>query len=162
MTDETNQNASVQPVELYQFEGADVNQEGDETARLRGYFPLSPGTPNASDVAAEDLMMVCIELEPGNHLPTHRDSNEELLIATQGTVEATVGEETVEVSAGECVVVPEMAPHGMRNVGDETAHVLGVFPNDELTATFEASMQPFGTAEITVEPKRTEEETADH
>ena len=160
MTDETTSNPTVQPVELYRFEGADVHQEGDETARLRGYFPLSPGTPNASDVAAEDLMMVCIELEPGNHLPTHRDSNEELLVATRGTVEATVDEETVTFSAGACVVVPEMAPHGMRNVGDETAHVLGVFPNDELTATFDAPLEPFGTAEITV-ASHPEEEAAD-
>ena len=160
MTDDTNPNASVQSVELYQFEGADVWQEGDENARLRAYFPLSPGTPNASEVGAVDLTMVCIELEPGNHLPTHRDSNEELLVVTGGTVEASVDEETVELSTGECVVVPEMAPHGMRNVGDETAHVLGVFPNDELTATFEAPLEPFGTAEITVASNP--EETADH
>lgn len=86
----------LEPVDLHDFEGADVWQEGDERARLRGYFPLSPGTPNASDVSAEDLMVVSFELEPGNYLPTHRDSDEELLVVTAGTVEAAVGIRRIE------------------------------------------------------------------
>lgn len=142
----------LRPVRLYQFEGTDVWQEGDEHARLRGYFPLSPGTPGASEVSGDDLMMVCIELEPGNYLPTHRDSNEELLHVTAGTVEATVGTETTVLSAGEVTLIPGEVPHGFRNVGNETAHVLGIFPNDELTATFEKPLEPFGTAVLTIGP----------
>ncbi|WP_423745703.1 cupin domain-containing protein (plasmid) [Haladaptatus sp. SPP-AMP-3] len=142
----------LQPVRLYKFEGTDVWQEDDEHARLRGYFPLSPGTPQASEVSGEDLMLVCIELEPGNYLPTHRDSNEELLHVTAGTVEATVGNATTELSAGEIALVPVEVPHSIRNVGDETARILGIFPSDELTATFEKPMEPFGTAVITIGP----------
>lgn len=137
-------------VQLYQFDGVDVWQPGDDHARLRGYFPLSPGTPNAGDVAAEDLMLVCIEIEPGNHLPTHRDSNEELLVVTAGHVTAEIGEERVDLPEGSCAVVPEMVPHGIRNDGAETARVLGFFPNDELTATFEAPLEPFGTNVVTI------------
>lgn len=140
----------VTAVDLHDFEGSDVWQESDERARLRGYFPLSPGTPNASGVAAEDLMVVSFELGPGNRLPTHRDGNEELLVVTEGTVEAAVGDETVAVSAGECVVVPEMVPHGVANVGDGLARVVGFFPDDELTSTFDAPLQPFGTSEHSV------------
>lgn len=132
-------------VELYQFDGADVRMEGDEHARLRGYFPLSPGTPNASDVGSEELMIVCMEIQPGDHLPTHTDSNEELLLVTAGRVEASVGDETVELATGECAIVPEMVPHGLRSVGDEPARVIGFFPNDELTSTFEKPLMPFGT-----------------
>ncbi|MGM0590079.1 MAG: cupin domain-containing protein [Halobacteriota archaeon] len=134
---------NVQVVGLHQFEGADVWQEGDEHAQLRGYFPLSPGTPNASDVSAEGLMVVSFELDPENYLPSHRDSNEELLVVTEGAVEATVGDETVELSAGEMAVVPVDVPHSVRNVGDERARVVGFFPNTELTATFEAPLMPF-------------------
>jgi len=142
----------LRPVRLYQFEGRDVWQEGDEHARLRGYFPLSPGTPGAGDVSGDDLMMVCIELEPGNYLPTHRDSNEELLHVTTGTVEATVGKTTMELTAGEMTLVPFDVPHSIRNVGSGTAHVLGIFPNDELTSTFEKPLEPFGTAVLTIGP----------
>lgn len=140
------------PVRLYQFEGTDVWQEGDDHARLRGYFPLSPGTPQASEVSGEDLMLVCIELEPGNYLPTHRDSNEELLHVTAGTVETTVDEETTEQSAGEITLVPVDVPHSIRNVGRDTARILGIFPSNELTSTFEKPLEPFGTAVLTIGP----------
>lgn len=140
----------LRTVELDRFEGADVWMEDDEHARLRGYFPLSPGTPNASGVAGEELMVVSMEIEPGDYLPTHTDSNEELLLVLAGRVEAAVGDETAELAAGECAVVPEMAPHGLRNVGDEPARVVGVFPNDELTSTFEKPLMPFGTNVVTI------------
>ncbi|WP_101297266.1 cupin domain-containing protein [Halegenticoccus soli] len=151
MTAETRQRVeNAQAVELYRFDGTDVWQEGDERARIRGYFPLSPGTPNAGDVSGDGLMIVCMEIEPGNYLPTHRDSNEELLLVTAGRVEASVGDETVELSEGECTIVPEMAPHGLRNVGEEPARVIGFFPNDELTATFEEPLMPFGSEVVSV------------
>ncbi|WP_306056703.1 cupin domain-containing protein [Natronococcus wangiae] len=141
---------AARAVDLYQFEGAGVYQEGDDRARIRGYFPLSPGTPNASDVGAEDLMLVCIEIEPGNYLPSHRDSNEELLVVTDGAVEATVGDGTIDLQAGQYAVVPEMVPHGLHNAGDETARLLGFFPETELTAAFEETLQPFGTDVVTI------------
>lgn len=141
---------TARAVDLYQFEGADVHQEGDEHARIRGYFPLSPGTPNASDVGAEDLMIVCIEIGPGDYLPSHRDSNEELLVVTAGAVEATIGDETIDLEADQCAVVPEMEPHELHNTGDEPAHVIGFFPENNLTATFDDVLQPFDSAVVSV------------
>ncbi len=32
-----------------------------------------------------------------------------------------------------------------RNIGRETAHILGIFPSDELTVTFEKPLEPFDT-----------------
>lgn len=148
-------------VDLYQFEGTDAYQEGDERARVRGQFALTPGMPNGTDAGAEELMMVCIEIEPGDNLPSHRDSNEELLVVIEGTVAATVGDETVTLETGQAAVVPEMAPHGLENAGDGTARVLGIFSGTELTATFEGPMEPFGTAELTIGPMPTDEESAD-
>ncbi|QFU83303.1 cupin domain-containing protein [Natronorubrum aibiense] len=148
---------ATRAVDLDQFEGMDVSQVDDDRARLRAYFPLTPGMPNGTDAGATETMLVCIELEPGNYLPSHRDSNEELLVATSGRVEATVGDETISLEAGQCAVVPKMEPHGLENTGDETAHIIGFFPNTELTATFEAPLEPFGTAEITIEPAATDE-----
>ncbi|MFC4247448.1 cupin domain-containing protein [Natribaculum luteum] len=146
-------------VDVHRFDGVDVWQDGDERARIRGYFPLSPGTPNAGDVSGEDLMIVSIEIESGNYLPTHRDSNEELLLVTEGAVEATVGDETVGLSSGECTIVPKMEPHGLRNVGDDTARVVGFFPNDELTATFDAPLFPFESSVVTIGGETDDPET---
>jgi len=148
-TDESQQ-SGIEPVDVFDFEGTEVWQESDPHARLHGYFPLSPGTPNAGDVAAEDLMVVSMEIDPDDYLPTHRDSNEELLLVLGGRVEAWVDDETVELEVGECLVVPEMAPHGLRNVGDEPARVVGFFPDDDLTATFEEPLEPFGTNVVAI------------
>lgn len=135
----------LQATPLDRFDGVDVWMESDDHARLRAYFPLSPGTPNASGVAPERLMVVSMEIQPDDYLPTHTDSNEELLVVLAGTVEATVGDESAVLSTGECAVVPEMVPHSLRNAGDEPARVLGCFPETELTGTFEDTLQPFGT-----------------
>ncbi|SEH11935.1 Cupin domain-containing protein [Natronorubrum sediminis] len=150
----TSKNHSEAPraVDLDQFEGADVYQESDEHARVRGYFPLTPGMPNGTDAGAEESMIVCIEIEPGNYLPSHEDSNEELLVVTAGAVEATVGDDTIDLRAGQCAVVPEMVPHAISNTGEETAYVIGFFPNTELTATFDETLEPFGSAELAIGP----------
>jgi quercetin dioxygenase-like cupin family protein len=152
MTAETNPRpgADVRSVALYQFDGTDVWQEGDDRARLRGYFPLSPGTPNAGELSGEDLTMVCMEIEPGNYLPTHRDSAEELLLVIEGRVEASVDDATIDLRTGDCTIVPEGAPHGLRNVGEDPARVVGIFPRGELTATFEHPLVPFESATVHV------------
>ncbi|MDS0259010.1 cupin domain-containing protein [Haloarcula sp. S1CR25-12] len=151
MTPRTNTPEQSPPaVELYQFEGTEVWMDDDEHARLKGYFPLSPGAPNGTDAGATDCAIVCLEIQPGEYLPTHRDSAEELLLVTAGTVEASVGEESVRLPTGSCTVVPEMAPHSVRNVGDEPARVIGYFPSSEMTATFERPLQPFGTTVVAV------------
>lgn len=137
-------------VELYQFEGTEVWMDDDEHARLTGYFPLSPGTPNGTDAGATACAVVCMEIQPGDYLPTHRDSAEELLLVTAGAVEATVGDETVRLGTGDCAVVPEMEPHGIRTVGDDPARVIGYFPTTEMTATFERPLQPFGTNVVAI------------
>jgi quercetin dioxygenase-like cupin family protein len=140
----------VQGVDLYQFDGTDVWQEGDEHARLRGYFPLSPSTPNASEVFGEDLMIVCMEIEPTNYLPTHTDSNEELLLVIAGKVEASIDDEMVELSEGECAIVPKMAPHSLRNSGEESARVIGFFPDNQLISTFEKPLMPFESNVVSI------------
>lgn len=91
-----------------------------------------------------------LEVEPGNYLPTHTDGEEELLVEPGGWVGETVGEEAVELSAGQCAVVPEMAPHSVENAGSETAHVVGFFPDDELTSTFEDLLLPFESNVVSI------------
>lgn len=60
-----------------------------------------------------------------------------------GSVGATIDDETVTLSSGECAVVPEMAPHSLRNGGQSVAHVVGLSPDNALTATFDETLMPF-------------------
>lgn len=112
--------------------------ESDPSVRVRADFPLSAA--NGSDNTA----VVYFELDPGCSLGRHTDSAEEVLVILQGTVEVTVGDETGEASAGQIALVPEMVPHSVRNVGDETARVAGVFSSGHIVSTFDEPYVPIG------------------
>ena len=105
----------------------------DLLARFEGTRVAFPVT-SAHGTAA--LATVWMELAPGGELPEHTDSAEELLLVLDGEVEATVGGESGTLCARELAVVPALAPHGLRNVTDQLARVLGVFASSTNVAVF--------------------------
>ena len=109
---------------------------GDGSIRVE--FPLRSAVGTASSA------VVLFELEPGNELATHTDSAEELLLVLEGEGEAHVGGDTGVVRAGDLAVVPAMAPHGMRNIGETTLRVLGFFTSSTVVSTFEEPLGPNG------------------
>jgi len=129
--------------DLHQLQLIDFTVPGKPEQRCRATFPLlgSHGT--------RDLATVYFELEPARELGTHTDSAEELLIILQGEVEVTVGHETGLLGAGQIAVVPKMARHNLRNVGDDTARILGVFGGaNHIVATFDESWMPTGSNRV--------------
>jgi quercetin dioxygenase-like cupin family protein len=105
---------------------------------LRAAFPIT----SAEGAAA--IGTVWMELEPGGVLPEHTDSAEELLFVVEGEVDASVGAERRTVRAGELAVVPSLAPHGLRNLTDRRARILGVFASATNVAVFTEPMGPDG------------------
>jgi quercetin dioxygenase-like cupin family protein len=105
---------------------------------LRVSFPLSSATGTASTAT------VLFELDPGVELPVHTDSAEELLVIVQGTAEARVGDEVGRLERHQVALVPPMAPHGVRNVGDDVLRVLGTFSSSTVVSTFEEPFEPGG------------------
>jgi len=113
-----------------------------EHTRLRCTFPINKWA------GAEDTAVVYFEIEPGDRLPTHTDSAEEVLYIVAGQAEAEVGEERGGVRAGDLAVIPAMVPHGLINVGEEPVKVVGFFCEPEIISTFEEPVQPIGLAEL--------------
>lgn len=105
---------------------------------LRVAFPFHSATGTASSAG------VLFELDPGDALATHLDSAEEVLLILEGEGEAHVGEESGRVRAGHLAVVPAMAPHGIRNVGETTLRVLGFFSGSTVVSTFAEGIGPEG------------------
>ena len=99
-------------------------------------FPISSATGTA------DTAAVYLVFEPGGQLPEHTDSAEEWLLVLEGTIEATVDGETGILEAGQLAVVPAIAPHSARNVGDGTARVLGFFGASTNVAHFTEELAP--------------------
>ena len=113
--------------------------EKDPTQHCQSTFPL------AGALGSENSTLVYFELAPGDHLGRHTDSAEEVLLILAGTVEVSVGEESGRLSQGEIALVPTLAPHDLRNVGQETAKVLGFFGSPNIVATFDQVWQPDNT-----------------
>lgn len=89
--------------------------------------------------------VVYFELEPGHELGSHTDSAEEVLIIAEGKVEVTIGDESGIVEAPALALVPTMAPHNLRNIGDSQVRVIGVFAARDIVATFENNWLPDDT-----------------
>jgi quercetin dioxygenase-like cupin family protein len=105
---------------------------------LRVSFPVHSATGTASTAS------VLFELDPGAELPVHTDSAEELLIVVQGTAEARIGDEVGRLERHQVGLVPPMAPHGLRNIGDDVLRVFGTFSASTVVSTFERPFEPDG------------------
>ena len=110
----------------------------DPRGRVHPAFPINKFT------GAQDTAVVYFEVEPGEYLPTHTDSAEEVLYIVAGEGEAHVGAERGRVRAGDLAVIPAMAPHGIANTGDEPLKVVGFFCESEIVSTFAEPLQPMG------------------
>lgn len=122
---------------------------------LEAYFDSDPGSSRVNVAfpinrwaGASGSSVVYFEVEPGNELPSHTDSAEEVLFVISGRAEARIGEESGQLDAGDLAVVPAMAPHGLRSVGDEPLRVVGFFGEAEVESTFGEPVQPVGASRL--------------
>ncbi len=111
-------------------------------------YPTAPGLrvsfPIHSAAGAASTATVLFELDPGAELATHTDSAEELLIVVQGTAEARIGDEVGRLETHQVGLVPPMAPHGVRNIGDDVLRVFGTFSASTVVSTFERPFEEGG------------------
>ena len=112
--------------------------ESDPTMRFKIALPFNAETGN------KDSAVGYFEVEPGNALPTHTDSAEEILLCLEGRVKVSLGSERIQISAGEMALVPAMVPHALRNGGTETVRVVGFFSRAMVESTFEQPLMPSG------------------
>jgi len=107
------------------------------------------GFPLSSSVGTASTAVVLLEFEPGGELPVHTDSAEELLLVVEGTAEGSVGDESGRLKAGDIVLVPALAPHSLRNIGDGLLRVVGFFSSSTNVAVFEEPL-PTGDQVVVV------------
>ena len=123
-------------INLHQAELAD--NEG-----MRFGFPISSATGAASTA------VVYLEFEPGAELAVHTDSAEELLLVLEGTAEGLIGDEVGRLEPGDIALVPALAPHGLRNVGESVLRVVGFFSSSTNVAVFDEPL-PTGDQVVVV------------
>lgn len=132
--------------DLNHLELLDAWYEHDPAMRIRVNFPFFAAT------GAESTAVVYFEIQPGHYLGTHTDSAEEIVLILDGTVEASLGDERGVLNAGQAALIPAMVPHGIRNIGAETARCVGFFAAATVTSTFDQPMMPFGQQVVGTPP----------
>src|SRR3954451_2216158 len=120
------------------LELAEAYVDSDPRGRVFPAFPIH------RLAGAEHPAVVYFEIQPGDYLPTHTDSAEEVLYIVAGEGEARLGDERGQVRAGDLAVIPAMVPHGIANTGDQPLKVVGFFCESEIVSTFGEPLQPMG------------------
>jgi quercetin dioxygenase-like cupin family protein len=124
---------SVDKLDKMAMHGAD----DDPDRKVTGNFALYSAVGTKSGAA------VYFELEAGKELGAHTDSAEEIVYVIDGTVEATLGnKEKDSLSRGDLGVVPVMERHNFRNIGTNTAKVIGFFSSPNVVSTFGKVFMP--------------------
>lgn len=86
--------------------------------------------PASADGAYVNGLMVLFErMAPGDRIPVHIHTIEELIIIDAGIAEVTLGQERRTVGPGAVVFIPAGVPHGTRNLGTEALQMHAVFPS---------------------------------
>ena len=82
--------------------------------------------------------MVCIveQIAPGDRIPLHSHTTDELVLVDAGSGEYTLGEDRRQVTSGSIVFVPAGVPHSTVNVGAGTLDIHAVFPGPMLDITY--------------------------
>jgi quercetin dioxygenase-like cupin family protein len=121
----------------------DLTSPLDPTVGVNFTFPVSAAS------GATGSAVVYFEIEPGKRLPIHHDGAEETLFILQGEAQATVGDRTFAVRAGDLAVVPVWVPHGFVNTGTTTLKVVGFFCASVLAHLFAEPLFP-GEGSLTI------------
>lgn len=89
---------------------------------------------------------ICVfvtEFARGNGTTLHRHPYDEVFLVESGVARFVVGEESIEVGAGNFVTVAAGTPHGYGPVGDSPLRVIGIHPagtavQENLRETFDS------------------------
>jgi quercetin dioxygenase-like cupin family protein len=123
------------------LEFSDAYVEGDDRAQWRsasGHSPSNGARSSGSSV---------IEVPSGCRLPRHTDSAEETVVILAGAAELLVGDECVSLPAGGLAVIPESAPHEVRNEGEELLRFVALYASADVVTRYEDLVQPDGSRE---------------
>lgn len=67
---------------------------------------------------------------PGGAPPMHTHVGEEAHVLLEGTILYALGDEIFEMKAPYIVNIPPMVPHSFKNLGDEVAELIVIFPTN--------------------------------
>jgi len=117
----------------------DVSIGDDPRAQARLALPISAESQSPNTV-------VYLEVDPGDRIPLHTHTAEEIFVVLQGTGIVTAGDRQWSATAGAIAVAPAYARHGWENTGSETLKLVGFFGANVIVNEFDEPVAPLGVA----------------
>ena len=78
----------------------------------------------------QNLVIGITETFPGGAPPMHTHEGEESHVLLEGDILYALGDTIFTISAPYIVNIPPMIPHAFKNIGDETANLVVIFPTN--------------------------------
>ncbi len=76
------------------------------------------------------------ETPPGRGPSLHKHPYQELFVLLEGQLTCTVGDETIEATGGQIVIVPADTPHSFVNPGPSVARHVDIHPSSRMITTW--------------------------
>lgn len=83
-----------------------------------------------------NVCFILIDMAPGEGVRLHAHPYEEVFIVQDGLATFTVGTQTLEVDAGQVVIVPPNTPHRFVNSGTGRLRQVDIHPNRSFVTTW--------------------------
>jgi mannose-6-phosphate isomerase-like protein (cupin superfamily) len=78
-----------------------------------------------------EVSFIWVDMPPGGNVRLHKHPYKEIFIIQEGTATFTVGSSTVEVHAGQVVIVPADVPHKFMNASDRQLRQVDIHVNSQ-------------------------------
>ncbi len=86
-----------------------------------------------AELGTESLTVSEVTVPPGGSIPLHtHPGHEEVMVVSEGTLQAALGDETTTVVVGDTVIAPDGETHGMTNTSGRPAKILAIFPTTDV------------------------------
>jgi mannose-6-phosphate isomerase-like protein (cupin superfamily) len=102
------------------------------------HFPVGPAGSHASIFNGEEhgipaFSLMLAKIFPGEGPAWHRHSYDEAFVIAEGTATFTIGEDVVEASPGQVVLIPAGIPHSFVNSGEGMLRQTAVHASPSVT-----------------------------
>ena len=112
-----------------------VGDPDDHRPNTTWTIAVDPDSRDATG-GVRGLTLIFERVAPGDHIPLHTHSVEEVIIVDEGRAEATLGDERRDLSPEACMFVPPGTPHGMRNAGAGVLRLHAAFASPSIDITY--------------------------
>lgn len=108
--------------------------------------------PGENGKRVEQMVVFRERIAPGDQIPLHRHTMEEVMMVDKGVIQARIGENEHTAMEGSVIFIPGFTLHGFKNIGTESAQITAVFPSRHVDICYEGRNPAPGTENDAPQP----------